>query len=177
MPCEPSRMANQLDSDQLMQAIYPDLRNIARARLRRSGHLTLLETTSLINETWLRLNEVRKLTALDKPYFLAYAARAMRSVVVDYARSRNAERHSGRYTHIELDAQCEATNTNESQLLQVHEALHELEKLEPRLAQIVELRYFGGLSEEDIASFLGIARRTVQRDWIKARALLFDALR
>lgn len=174
--CMLARAGDAHAAEQLMQRIYPELRQMARSRLRHSGHLTLLDTTALINEMWLRLNAVTQMQAADKHYFLGYAARAMRSIVIDYARRRKAERHGGDAEHVELESQLDLSNPDESELLRVHDALNELEQLDPRLAQVVELRYFAGLSEEQTADFLGIARRTVQRDWLKARALLFEAL-
>ncbi|MBC3928831.1 ECF-type sigma factor [Undibacterium sp. CY21W] len=174
--CTRARAGDPLAAEQLMQKIYPELHIMARARLRQSGHLTLLDTTALINEMWLRLNANTQLQLAEKHYFLGYASRAMRSIVIDYARRRQAERHGGSAEHVELSSQPDLNAPDESELLRVHDALNELEQIDPRLAQVVELRYFAGLSEEQTADFLGIARRTVQRDWLKARALLFEAL-
>ncbi|MFZ4528112.1 MAG: ECF-type sigma factor [Undibacterium curvum] len=174
------QQARQGDPDatgRLMQMIYPDLRQLAKSRLRHSGHLTLLNTTELVAELWLRLQNLQQLPGSQRYFFLAYAAKAMRTIVIDYVRKRQAQRHGGGVDHISLDEELLISHPDTSELLLVHEALTELEQLEPRLAQLVELRYFAGLTEEEAAEFLGVARRTVQRDWLKARAWLYDALR
>ncbi|MBC3932178.1 ECF-type sigma factor [Undibacterium curvum] len=172
-----ARLGDPDATGRLMQMIYPDLRQLAKSRLRRSGHLTLLNTTELIAELWLRLQNLQQLPGAQRHFFLAYAAKAMRTIVIDYVRKRQAQRHGGDVDHISLDEELIISHPDTSELLRVHEALSELEQLEPRLAQLVELRYFAGLTEEEAAEFLGIARRTVQRDWLKARAWLYEALR
>ena len=174
--CALAREGDQVASAKLLEAIYPELRKIAHYRLRRNNHLTLLDTTTLIHEMWLRLDAFTGLPLADRQYLLAYAARTMRSVVVDYVRKRKAEQNGGGLEKVELPDDLPHPAHEEAQLLRVHDALNELEKLDPRMAQVVELRYFAGLTEEETAQFLGIARRTVQRDWLKARALLFEAL-
>ncbi|MBR7784671.1 ECF-type sigma factor, partial [Undibacterium luofuense] len=95
----------------------------------------------------------------------------------DYVRKRQAQRNGGDVDHISLDEELLISHPDTSELLRVNDALSELEQLAPRLAQLVELRYFAGLTEEEAAEFLGVARRTVQRDWLKARAWLYEALR
>ena len=174
--CARARAGDQNAAALLLEAIYPELRKIAHYRMRRSSHLTLFDTTTLIHEMWLKLDAFTGLPVADRQYLLAYAARTMSSIVVDYVRKRQAEQHGGGLEKVPLSGDLPHAAQEEAQLIRVHDALDELEKLDPRMAQIVELRYFAGLTEEETAQFLGIARRTVQRDWLKARALLFEAL-
>jgi RNA polymerase sigma factor (TIGR02999 family) len=162
----------------LFAALYQDLRQLARSRLRRSETITLLDTTSLVHESYLRYLNAHELSFGDRGKFFAYAASVMRSIVVDEVRKRHAERRGGSAEHVELDTG--STNelaTDDDQIVRVHEALDDLAALEPRLARVVEMRYFAGLSETDIAQALGVTERTIRRDWDKARSLLFDALK
>jgi RNA polymerase sigma factor (TIGR02999 family) len=112
----------------------------------------------------------------DRPQFLAYAASAMRSVIIDLARSRLAEKRGGDNVVALRTNVAESASASDEELIGIHEALEELAAIEPRLAKIVEMRYFVGMSEQDVAEALGIAKRTAQRDWEKARMFLFAAL-
>ena len=164
--------------DALFSLLYTELRKLARSRLRRSEQVTLLDTTSLIHESYLRYVQARSLTFDDRGSFFAFAANVMHSVIVDEVRKRHAQRRGGEAEHVELDTgAADAHQADGAQILQVHDALRDLAALEPRLAQVVEMRYFAGLTETEIAGVLGITERTVRRDWDKARTLLFDALR
>ncbi|MCD0421051.1 sigma-70 family RNA polymerase sigma factor [Rubrivivax sp. JA1024] len=156
--------------------LYRELRGIARSRLRRSGPMTLLNTTALVHEGWLKLSRQAGWLEMPHAQFMAYAAIAMRSIVVDYARARLAQQRGGGATHVPLD-ELPTLARRDEEYLQVHEALGELEAQDPRLARLVELRYFVGLEENECAELLGQSRRTVQRDWQKARALLWDSLK
>ncbi len=168
---------NMQAREALYARLYPELRRLARARLARSETITLLNTTALVHESYLRYLQARELAFEDRGRFFAYVASVMRSVVVDEVRKRRAARRGGDAAHVELDAELsERLADDRSDLLRVHEALEELAALDARLAQVVEMRYFAGFSEQDIASALGITDRTVRRDWEKARALLYSAL-
>ena len=157
--------------------LYDELRRLARAKLRPHRGMTLLDTTSLVHESYLRLMGGAALAVEDRHHFFAYASRVMRSVIVDFARARAAERRGGEAEHLALDTMLsEQVAAPENDVLRVHEALDVLERADARLAQIVEMRYFGGLSETEIAEVLGISDRTVRRDWEKARLLLRAAL-
>lgn len=164
--------------DQLFQALYPELRRIAHARLTRNVRDTLLDTTALVHECYVKFSQAARLGPTDRVHFLAYSASAMRSIIVDFARAKSAERRGGDAQHITLDTSlAEGLPAGEDEILQVHEALDELAKLDARLAQVVEMRYFGGLTDADIGAALGVTDRTVRRDWEKARLLLAAALK
>ena len=162
----------------LFALLYQDLRTLARSRLRHSETITLLDTTSLVHESYLRYLNAHELSFTDRGKFFAYAASVMRSIVVDEVRKRHAERRGGSAVHVELDTgSIGDLAAGDDQIVRVHEALDELASLDPRLARVVEMRYFAGLSEADIAGALGITERTVRRDWNKARTLLLEALK
>jgi RNA polymerase sigma factor (TIGR02999 family) len=164
--------------DALFQQLYPELRRLAHARLAGGCRDALLDTTSLLHECYLKFASAGRIEITDRAHFFAYAARAMRSVIVDFARGRLREKRGGNAPHETLDtAAVEGLPAGDEQIVAVHEALQDLASREPRLAQVVEMRYYGGLSEQQIAAALGIADRTVRRDWEKARLLLADALR
>ena len=172
-----ARLGDRAAADQVVAQLYAELRRIARRQVRRAGDLTLLDTTALVHEAWLRLSGTEGKDFPDRRHFLAYAAQAMRSVVIDLVRARQAERRGGGQEHLTLNtAIAELTPQGDDDVLRVHEALDELAQLEPRLAQVVEMRYFGGLLEQEIAEALGVTERTVQRDWQKARLFLSMSL-
>jgi RNA polymerase sigma factor (TIGR02999 family) len=164
--------------DTLFQRLYPELRQLAHARLRRAGPLTLLDTVGLLHEAYVRLVRAGTLDVASRGHFLAYAARAMRSVVIDFARARQAERRGGKHRDVTLDtAIAEDAGDGEEQVLRVHEALEELAQVDERLVRVVEMRYFAGLTEQEIGEALGVPERTVRRDWEKARVLLAVAMK
>jgi RNA polymerase sigma factor (TIGR02999 family) len=160
----------------LFELMYADLRRIAHARL-RDGRPDTLDTTSLVHESYLKLVGQQALPVTDRHHFFAYAARVMRSVIVDMARARLAERRGGDAEHVEFDTGiANSTPAPENEVLRVHEALETLAQADEALARVVEMRYFGGLSELEIAEAMGSSERTVRRQWQKARLLLSVAL-
>jgi RNA polymerase sigma factor (TIGR02999 family) len=162
----------------VFDATYQELREMARARLRRSSPDTMLDTTSLVHEAYLRFANANRLRIDDRQHFLKYASHAMRSVIVDFVRERFTQRRGGGAVHVTLDtAVASGLEAGEAEILNVHEALEELAQHDPRLVQVVEMRYFAGMSEAEIADALGIHLRTVRRDWQKARLLLSVALK
>jgi RNA polymerase sigma factor (TIGR02999 family) len=164
--------------DSLFAAVYPQLRRIAHARLRRGFPDPDLGTTALVNECYLKLREADRLDATDRDHFFAYTASAMRSIIVDIARARATERRGGRAQHVTLDDDLGTGDpASEEQILRVHEALEEIARLDERLARLVEMRYFGGFEDIEIGKALNLSDRTVRRDWQKARLLLAEALR
>jgi RNA polymerase sigma factor (TIGR02999 family) len=163
---------------QVFDAAYRDLHAMARSRLRKSSHRTLLDTTSLVHESFLRFANCGQLRVNDRQHFLRYASQVMRSVVIDYVRECMAERRGGGAPHITLTTQLGGQAVEGAdEILRVHEALDELAKLDPRMAQVVEMRYFAGMTEMEIAEALDVTDRTVRRDWEKARLLLAEALK
>jgi RNA polymerase sigma factor (TIGR02999 family) len=164
-------------ADTLFAATYADLRHLARARLRAGGRNTLLDTSSLVHESYLRFAGAGRLQLEDRIHFMRWAGRVMRSVIVDFARRGQAVRRGGGAVRLTLTtgAQHEIAG-GEIEILRVHEALEEMAAMDPRLVQVVEMRYFAGMTEVEIAESLGITTRTVRRDWEKARLLLRDAL-
>lgn len=157
--------------------LYDDLRLLARAKLRKHQPMTLLDTTALVHESYLKLVGQRALPVTDRHHFFAYAARVMRSVIVDMARARLAERRGGDAGHVSLDTDvADSTPAPEDEVLRVHEALETLSQADETLARVVEMRYFGGMSELEIAEALGSSERTVRRQWQKARLLLSVSL-
>jgi RNA polymerase sigma factor (TIGR02999 family) len=162
--------------EMLFEQLYEPLCGLARSRLTRGGQQTLLDTTGLVHEFYLRLEHAGRVLVNDRHHFMAYAARAMRSVVVDFARRRAAERRGGDVEHVPLTDSL-AESSSEQEILQVHAALETLEKVDPRLVRVVEMRYFAGMTEAEIGLALAITDRTVRRDWEKARLLLASALK
>jgi len=163
--------------DALFAAAYPELHRLAHARLRDGGRNTVLDTTCLVHESYLRFLRAGQLRAEDRRAFFAYASQVMRSVIVNSVRERIAQKRGGNARPLTLSTQLGAKVADgEESIMKVHEALEELAKAEPRLAQVVEMRYFGGYSEAEMAETLGVTERTVQRDWEKARLILSAAL-
>ncbi|MGZ5185504.1 MAG: ECF-type sigma factor [Caldimonas sp.] len=172
-----ARLGDKEASGQAFSLLYDDLRRLARSRLRQHQTMTSLNTTSLVHESYLRMIGTQSLPVEDRQHFFAYAARVMRSVIVDFARARRAERRGGEADHIVLDTSISGQiAAPENDVMRVHEALETLEQADPRLARVVEMRYFGGLTEPEIAEVLGVSERTVRRDWEKARMLLLAAM-
>ncbi len=174
------RAANAGDRDaaeRLYSELYGTLRRLARARLRAGGRDAILDTTAVVHESFMRMAEAGSVVAEDRRQFLAYASRAMRSVIVDFVRQRNAARRGGGATPISLREGLGAVPDSQDEILRVHEALERLERLDVEAARVVEMRYFAGLSVTEIAGALSVSETTVERRWRKARVLLFDWLR
>ncbi len=152
---------------------YAELKALARSRLRSSSEFTLLDATGLVHQSWLRLIESGASTRADnRAQFFAYASSVMRSVIVDLARERlSLRRGSGELLRLDTRLADQASAVDDDPLF-VSEALDALHSREPRLAQIVEMRFFGGLTEVEIAELLGLSERTVRSDWQKARVLM-----
>jgi RNA polymerase sigma factor (TIGR02999 family) len=162
--------------DRLVELAYAELGPLARRQLRRGAIAPTLETGALIHEAYLRLADQTGLDLRDRGHFYAVMARAMRFVVVDHARRRGAAKRGGRLEVTALDPDAVGASHPIELLLAVHGAVEMLESFAPRLARIVECRFFGGCSDEEIAEALGVSARTVQRDWLRARAWLQQSL-
>lgn len=162
---------------------YDDLRRLARSRLRRDGGGFAINTTALVNECFLRLHGIGSLDHAQRTSFLSYASQTMRSIIVDLVRAELADRRGAGVTMVTLDTRLaeaipgQADGEQLLDVLAIDQALTELEKLDGRLARVVELRYFGGLTFTEVAEALGVTMRTVQRDWDKARMLLAISLK
>lgn len=169
---------NSKARDALYAAAYPELLRLARARLREGGRNVVLDTTSLVHEAYLRFVDSGELRADSRRAFFAYASQVMRSVIVNSIRERVAQKRGGASPPVTLSTRLGAQiASDEATILKVNEALQLLERAEPRLAQVAQMRYFGGYSQEEIAEALSITERTVQRDWEKARLILAELVR
>ena len=161
----------------IFDATYEELRRIARARLSKNQRATLLDTTALVHESYLRLAKARELTVTDRAHFFRYAGQVMRSIVVDFARMKMAERRGGGAVDVTLNTQVDiAAPAGEEEVLRIHDALAELASIDSQLVEIVEMRYYAGLTEREIADALQVTERTVRRRWEKARLLLAASL-
>ncbi len=159
--------------DALFEAAYQELRRLAHSRLYEGGRNTVLDTTALVHESYLRLLQTGELRIEDRRAFFGYASQVMRSVIVDSARARLAERRGGGAPKMTLSTELSQNlRQDEEGILQVHDALQDLEKADARAAQMVQMRFFGGYTDKEIAETLDITERTVQRDWEKAKVLL-----
>jgi len=168
--------------DRLMTLVYDELRAVARRQLRRWRPGQTLDTTALVHETYLRLVDQAGASWWDRVHFLSVAGVAMRHILVDAARRRVAKKRGGEGLRITLDElQLDQRGMDASrqavEILDLDEALTSLAARNERLSRLVELRFFAGLTEEETAQTLGTSERTVRRDWLKARAFLFHALR
>lgn len=163
---------------QLFELLYADLHRMAHARLAQNGSITLLDTSSLAHEAYLRLRNAGRIDLDSRGRFMAYVSKVLRAVIVDFARKRNADRRGGNQVHITLSTEvAEEAGSADNDVERINDALIELEKSDPRLKQVVEMRFFGGLTEKEIAEVLGVTDRTVRSDWERARLLLSVTLK
>jgi RNA polymerase sigma factor (TIGR02999 family) len=158
----------------LLPAVYAELRAIAHNRLSPGARDAVLDTTALVHEAYVRLFDRSPLPWADRRHFFAVAAMAMRQIVVDLSRRRSTARRGGGQVHVNLESTQVAVDEQAEEIVSLHEALLRLSHLDARLARIVELRFFGGFSEEETAEIMEMSVRTVRRDWRKARALLYQ---
>ncbi len=165
------RDGNAQARDRLYELVYEDLRRIARSHLRGRPTGTL-GTTAMVNETYLRLSGAKEGSWNDRVHFLSVASRAMRQILVDQARRKMADKRGGGVPALELNPEIVGEEPRVLEVLALDEALNRLQALDERLARVVELRFFGGMSVEETAASLGVTDRTVKRDWRKARTLL-----
>jgi RNA polymerase sigma factor (TIGR02999 family) len=163
--------------DRLVPMVYDDLRRIARRQLRRGRPGHTLDTTGLVHEAYLKLVDPAQVDWQDRGHFLAVSARAMRQVIIGYARKRSAEKRGGGERPVTLDEAQSAIDDQADKLLALDRALERLGERDERLARVVECRFFAGLSEEETAQAVGVSLRTAQRDWMRARAWLKEELR
>ncbi|MEM7584656.1 MAG: sigma-70 family RNA polymerase sigma factor [Acidobacteriota bacterium] len=163
----------------LLPLVYEELRHLARrqvGRHRSAGATPTLDTTALVHEAYLKLAASHNPRWNDRCHFLAVAATAMRQILVDYARRRNAQRRGSNVQQLTLESREIAIEEQADSLLAVEGALTRLEQLSPRLARVVECTFFGGMTQEETAVALNVTERTIRRDWTKARAWLHREL-
>jgi RNA polymerase sigma factor (TIGR02999 family) len=166
---------NEGDEDalgQLMPLVYAELRRLARHYMRgeRPGHT--LQTTALVNEAYLRLVDARRVRWQNRAHFFAVSARLIRRILVDFARERGYKKRGGGVRHVSLDRALDLGQQPDKDLMALDEALQALAEFDPRKGQVVELRFFGGLSVEEVAEVLQVSPETVRRDWRLAKAWL-----
>jgi RNA polymerase sigma-70 factor (ECF subfamily) len=162
--------------NRLLPLIYDELRALAESYLRREPRALTLQATALVHEAYLRLIRQDEVEWRDRAHFFAAAAQAIRHVLVDYIRTRRRQKRGGGRERLQLDDDLAALPQRDCDLLMLDEALNRLTELHPRQAQIVELRFFGGLHFEEIAQFLEVSPRTVYGDWRMARTWLWRQL-
>ena len=170
------RSGDRTAMDRLMPLVYEELRRRAHRQLNRAGSPHTLSTTGLVHETYLRLVHSPNVSFEDRNHFYGVAVKAMRSVVVDYARRQSAQKRGGPAKRVELDDGVLRVEEDAAEILAIHQALERLSDVDQRLGDLVELRFFGGLSVDETAEVLCVSERTVKRDWSKARTLLFQLL-
>jgi len=161
---------------ELFPLVYEELRALARGQLRRHPAGETLRPTALVHEAYLKLVDQTRVRINDREHFFALAAKAMRQILVDHARRSSALKRGGDAIRTVLSQDDASVELPVVEMLALDEALSHLESLEPRLAQVVELRFFGGLSVEETAAALDLSSRTVKRDWRKARAFLYTEI-
>ncbi|MBS1792653.1 MAG: sigma-70 family RNA polymerase sigma factor [Acidobacteria bacterium] len=170
------RNGNASALDEILPLVYEELRRIARRyRSKERGEHTL-QTTEIINEAYLKLLNQRENDWQDRTHFFAVAARVMRNLLVDYARTRNYRKRGSGAERVSLEDVAVFTDEPDDQILALDEALRNLAGFDERKSRIVELRYFGGLSAAETADVIGVSEITVKREWLKAKAWLYDAI-
>ena len=163
-------------SEKLFVALYAELHGLAKRELARRTSWVTLSATTLLHQAYLEMSGNEGVSFADRARFMAYAARVMRGLIIDYARARQAQKRGGQFEITSLEAKAEYA-VDDNQLLEVSEALDELAKAEPALAEIVDLRFFCGFTFAEIAALKAVSERTAQRQWEKARIYLHRALR
>ena len=162
--------------EELVPEIYRELRKIAASYLRRERPDHTLQPTALVNEAWVKLSKQRDVQWESRAHFFGIAAQVMRRILVDYARRRRSGKRGGGIPFVQFDDSLGVSEDQCSLVINLDEALERLRALSPRQARVVELRFFGGMTEEEIAEVLDVTSRTVKRDWEKARAWLYGEL-
>lgn len=158
--------------DELMPLVHQELRRLARLQMRGERDNHTLQTTALVNEAFLRLIDLRRIRWQDRAHFLALSAQLMRRILVDHARSRNYQKRGGGVATIALEDVFVAPTERGTDLVALDDALDDLARVDPRKSQVIELRFFGGLSVEETAEALNVSPETVTRDWRLAKVWL-----
>jgi RNA polymerase sigma factor (TIGR02999 family) len=158
--------------DELVPIVHQELRRLARLQMRGERDNHTLQTTALVNEAFIRLVDLRRIRWQDRAHFLALSARLMRRILVDHARSRHYRKRGGGAVNVALDDSIDMSRERGADLVALDDALESLARVDPRKGQVVELRFFGGLSMDETAEALGISAETVLRDWRLAKVWL-----
>jgi len=164
-------------ADRLLDLVYDELRRLAAYKMAQEAPGQTLQPTALVHEAWLKLIGAGERKFENRAHFFAVAAEAMRRILIDRARRRQTQRHGGQYERVELQETGLAAPAEDDQLLAVDEALEKLAREHPAQAQVVKLRYFGGMTNEEVAQALNLSVSSVKNYWTFARAWLFDAIR
>ena len=170
-----ARQGDRAALDRVFSRVYDEVRRIATAQVRRAGGENTLSTTAVVHEAYLRLAGGAPVAWEDRGHFFAVAARAMRQVLLNHARSHLAQKRGG-VRPLSLDGVTIAIDAKVAELIEMDSALDRLETLDERLGRVVELRYYAGLTVEETAEVLGVTDRTIKRDWQTARAFLYREL-
>jgi RNA polymerase sigma factor (TIGR02999 family) len=168
---------NRAAADRLFSALYDELHRMARRELARRGAGVTLGATTLLHEAYLDISDREGASFPDRNRFMGYAARAMRGLIIDYARRRQAQKRGGAFEITSISTDVAEPAADPDELTRVSDALDQLEVVDARLARVVDLKFFGGFSFVEIASMMAVSERTVQRDWEKARIYLHQFLR
>jgi RNA polymerase sigma factor (TIGR02999 family) len=168
---------NRAAADLLFSTLYDELHRMARRELARRGAGITLGATALLHEAYLNISDREGAAFPDRNRFMGYAVRAMRGLIIDYARQRQAQKRGGQFEITSISTDVLGHPVDPHELTRVSAALDELEATDPRLARVVDLKFFGGFSFAEIASLMSVSERTVQRDWEKARIYLHRVLR
>jgi RNA polymerase sigma factor (TIGR02999 family) len=164
-------------ADQLFSTLYDELHRMARRELSKRAAGMTLGATTLLHEVYLDISDREGVAFPDRNRFMGYAARAMRGLIIDYARRRQAQKRGGEFEITSLSTNIAEAAADADELTRLSSALEELEVTDPGLARVVDLKFFGGFSFAEIASMTAVSERTVQRDWQKARIYLHQVLR
>ncbi|MEM7754104.1 MAG: sigma-70 family RNA polymerase sigma factor [Planctomycetota bacterium] len=167
---------DRAELDELMSAIYDDMRRLAAVHLRHENANHTIQPTALVNEVYLKLIDQRSADWNDRLHFFAFASQVIRRVLIDHARAKNAQKRGGGMLRVPMDPNIAHAETPDADLIALDEALQELAELNERQSRIVELRFFGGCTVDEIATLLGVGARTVDRDWTAAKAWLYARL-
>ncbi|MCH8556827.1 MAG: sigma-70 family RNA polymerase sigma factor [Balneolia bacterium] len=163
--------------EKLYGLVYDHLRNIAIRELNRESGMHTLGKTDLVHESFLKLIDQSTIDWQDRRHFFGISARAMRQILIDYARKKMAKKRGGDVSHMTLNEDIMKSSMQAEELIEINDGLEELRKVDERLAEVVDLRFFAGLPIEEIAELMDSSRSTIHRDWIKARAWLYTYLK
>lgn len=163
-------------TEQLYAIVYDRLKQVAAYELSREQNDHTLNRTDLVHETFLKLVNLNDIDWQDRRHFFRIAARAMKQILIDHARKKLSQKRGEKAQHLPVDEEILNLNRQSHEIIEINEALEELRKMDERLAEVVDLRFFTGLSMDDVGEMMGTSRSTANRDWIKAKAWLYSRL-